>query len=113
MQKAISEKKRLWIDLVYMLVKKELKVRYKGSVIGYLWSMLNPLLFMIILSFVFSHVMKFKKDNYSLFILSAILVWNLFSQGVSLGTGSILGNASLMKKVKIPATIFPAASVGS
>ena len=109
-----SEKRsELWIGLVLLLIKKELKVRYKGSVIGYLWSMLNPLLYMMILAFVFSHVMRFKTENYTLFILTGILGWNLFFQGVVLGTSSIVNNASLLKKVKVPGTIFTAASVGS
>ena len=103
----------LWLGLVLLLVKKELKVRYKGSAFGYMWSMLNPLLYMCILAFVFSHVMRFKTENYTLFILTGILAWNIFLQGVVLGTASIVNNASLLKKVRVPATIFPAASVGS
>lgn len=108
-----ESKTELWFGLVLLLVKKELKVRYKGSVIGYLWSMLNPLLYMMILAFVFSHVMRFKTENYTLFILTGILGWNLFFQGVVLGTSSIVNNSSLLKKVRVPGTIFTAASVGS
>lgn len=75
--------------------------------------MLNPLLTMAILGFVFSHLMRFDVPNYTLFLLSGILAWNLFSQGLVMGTNSILGSASLLKKVKVPATVFPAAVVGS
>lgn len=113
MNESSAQRRRLWWNLVIKLVGRELKVRYKGSVIGYLWSMVNPLLYMIILGFVFSHVMRYKQEHYTLFILSGILVWNLFSQGIVLGTASIINNASLMKKVRIPETIFPAASIGS
>jgi len=102
-----------WLSLVGLLVRKELKVRYKGSVLGYMWSMLNPLLYMLILAFVFSHVMRLKTENYTLFILTGILSWNLFFQGVVLGTASIVNNASLLKKVKVSTTIFTAASIGS
>ena len=116
-QSAVQPKRerpaKLWLGLVFLLVKKELKVRYKGSVFGYMWSMLNPLLYMCVLAFVFSHVVRFKTENYTLFILTGILAWNIFLQGVVLGTSSIVNNASLLKKVKVPATIFPAASVGS
>jgi len=108
-QQAIS----LWFGLVTLLVKKELKVRYKGSVFGYMWSMMNPLLYMSVLAFVFSHVMRFKTENYTLFILTGILAWNIFTQGVVLGTGSIVNNASLLRKLRVPATVFPAAAVGS
>ena len=108
-----QRKSSLWFGLVFLLVKKELKVRYKGSVFGYMWSMLNPLLYMCVLAFVFSHVMRFKTENYTLFILTGILAWNIFFQGVVLGTSSIVNNSSLLKKVKVPATIFPASAVGS
>ena len=108
-----ESKTKLWLGLVLLLVKKELKVRYKGSVFGYMWSMLNPLLYMCVLAFVFSHMMRFKTENYTLFILTGILAWNIFLQGVVLGSSSIVNNASLLKKVRVPATIFPAASVGS
>ncbi len=63
-----------WLQLVWLLVQRDLRVRYRGSFLGYLWSMMNPLLYMVILTFVFSHVMKFKVENFSLFILSGILV---------------------------------------
>jgi ABC-type polysaccharide/polyol phosphate export permease len=110
----LTEKRPLfWLSLVALLIKRELKVRYKGSIIGYLWSMLNPLLTMSILGFVFSHIMRFKTDNYSLFLLVGVLGWNFFSQSISMGTASMVNNASLMKKVKVPCTIFPAASIGS
>lgn len=103
----------MWLSLVFLMVKKELKIRYKGSIFGYMWSMLNPLLYMLILAFVFSHIMRFKTENYTLFILSGILCWNLFLQGLILSTSSIVNNASLLKKVKVSETIFTASAVGS
>ena len=60
-------------DLVVLLVQKDLRVRYRGSILGYLWSMLNPLLYMAILSIIFSYVMKFKVENYPVFILTGII----------------------------------------
>lgn len=102
-----------WVHLVRLLVSRDLRVRYRGSVLGYLWSMMNPLLYMSILSFVFSHLMKFNLHNFPMFILSGILAWNLFAQSVGIGVNSIVANGSLLKKVRVPATIFPAASVGS
>ena len=100
-------------DLVWLLVQRDLRVRYRGSVLGYLWSMMNPLLTMIILTFVFSHLMKFKIDNFAMFILSGLLTWNLFHQGLMIGVNSILANGGLLRKVKVPAAIFPLASVAS
>jgi len=104
---------RRWIDLVQLLVLRDLRVRYRGSVLGYLWSMMNPLLYMLVLGFVFSHIMRFKIENFSLFILSGILCWNLFAQSLTIGTNSIIANGSLLKKVRVPAALFPSASVAS
>lgn len=104
---------RQWVSLVLLLVQRDLRVRYRGSVLGYMWSMMNPLLYMLILSFVFSHLTKFELKNFPMFILSGILAWNLFAQGLGLGVHSIVANGALLRKVKVPATIFPAAGVCS
>jgi ABC-2 type transport system permease protein len=102
-----------WKDLVLLLVQRDLRVRYRGSILGYLWSMMNPLLTMIILTFVFSQLMRFKVENFAMFILSGILTWNVFHQGLSIGVNSILANCGLLRKVNVPAAIFPLASVAS
>lgn len=98
-------------ELVKLLVLRDLRVRYRGSVLGYLWSMMNPLLYMTILSFVFSHLLKFKVEHFSIFILTGILTWNLFSQSLSIGTNSIISSGSLIRKIKVPIVLFPAASI--
>lgn len=95
------------------LVLKDLKVRYKRSVLGFFWTMLNPLLMMIILTIVFSTIMRFDVKNFSIFLLCGILPWNFFAQAVSMSTMSIIGNAGLIKKVYIPKVIFPISSVTS
>lgn len=74
---------------------------------------MNPLLYMGILSFVFAHLMRFKIEHFSLFILSGILSWNLFQQSLSVGVHSIVANGSLLRKVQVPASLFPAVSVCS
>jgi ABC-2 type transport system permease protein/lipopolysaccharide transport system permease protein len=73
--------------------------------------MMNPMLYMVILSFVFSNLMKVQVENFAAFILSGIMIWNLFSQSLGIGVNSILANGSLLRKVKVPAALFPAASV--
>jgi ABC-2 type transport system permease protein len=103
----------IWLDLVYMLVQRDLRVRYRGSFFGYLWSMMNPLLYMTILTFVFAHFMRFQIEHYASFVLTGILVWNLFQQSMVTGVHSIVNNGALMRKVKVPNSIFPAASVCS
>jgi ABC-2 type transport system permease protein len=103
--------KRHWIDLIFLLVQRDLRVRYRASILGYIWSMLNPLLYMAILTLVFSHVVKLKSDSYALFILSGIMVWNLLQQSLIIGMNSIVGSGHLLKKVSIPGLLFPTASL--
>lgn len=86
-------------------------MRYRGSYLGYVWSMVNPLLMMTVLWFVFSHAMKVTERAYPLYILSGVMCWNLFSQSLVLGTNSFVGNGGLLKKIKVPAFVFPAASI--
>lgn len=108
----IALKQRLhYAELVMMLVKRELKVKYRGSILGYLWSMLNPLLFMVIISIVFSFLIK-GIENYNLFVLSGILFWNMVTLTLNLGTTSIVRNAALLQKVRIPIWVFPLVPAG-
>ncbi len=102
-----------WFSVVGLLVKRDLKVRYRGSILGYLWSMLNPLLMMGILSIVFSYAMRVQVESYPAYVLSGIVAWNLFAQSINLGVNCFLDNSSLMKKVRMPAWVFPTAIVSS
>jgi ABC-type polysaccharide/polyol phosphate export permease len=108
-----QHKIRTSIDLVLLLVQRDLRIRYRGSLLGYIWSMMNPLLTMLILWAVFSHLMKFQIPNFPIFLLSGILTWNFFLQSMSIGVNSILHSGGLLKKVKTPAFIFPLATVAS
>lgn len=105
----IEDKTKYW-DLIKILVRRELTVKYRGSILGYLWSMLNPLLFMLIISVVFSFVVRGIED-YNLFVLSGILFWNFISLSLNLGVSSIVRNGSLATKVKVPLWIFPVVPV--
>jgi ABC-type polysaccharide/polyol phosphate export permease len=104
-------KKHTWLDLIMLLVQRDLRVRYRGSILGYFWSMLNPLLYMVILSLVFSNIVRIKMDAFAIFILSGIMGWNLFQQSLTIGMNSIVANGHLLRKVPIPSFLFPAASV--
>lgn len=99
-------------ELVILLVKRELQVKYRGTLLGYLWSMLNPLLTMLIISFVFSHLVK-GIQNYNLYVLSGLLIWNMVSVALQTGSTSIVGASSLVRKVKLRLWIFPMVSVCS
>jgi len=90
-------------------VARDLRKQYKRSVLGYLWSMLNPLLMMVILTLVFSHIMRFGVQDYAVFLLSAMLPWGLFSGIVGGSLGVIRANASIIDQVRVPRTIFPTA----
>jgi ABC-type polysaccharide/polyol phosphate export permease len=100
-----------YLDLVTMLVRRELKVKYRGSVLGYVWSMFNPLLFMIIISVVFSFLMR-GIENYNLYVLSGILFWNMVTLSLNMGASAIVRNGPLMMKVRVPAWIFPVVPAG-
>lgn len=100
-------------NLGHLLVSKELKLRYRRSVLGFAWTMLNPLLTMLILTVVFSHVMRVQVEKFPVFVLSALLPWNFFAQSVAGGSLSIVHNESLLRNVRVPRAVFPLALVGS
>jgi len=99
--------KIIWIrDLLFELIKKDLKVKYKRSILGVFWSILNPLLMMVVMSIVFSYLFRFEIKNYPVYILSGIIFWNFFSTSTNLSSFSLISNASLLKKVYFPRVIL-------
>ena len=105
----LEEAKNLWKHrvLIQSLVIRELKARYRGSVLGFLWSFLNPLLLMVVYSLVFSVYLRFGMKNYSVFLFCGLLPWLWFSSSVIEGTNSIMTGSALIKKVLFPAEILP------
>jgi ABC-2 type transport system permease protein len=100
-------------ELLVNLVRKELKVRYKNSSLGFFWSMLNPLMYLVVFYVVFQLVLGSGVPFFPVFLLSGLLGWNLFSASLAGATGSITGNASLVNKVWFPREILPLASIGA
>lgn len=98
-------------ELLRNLVLKDLKIKYRDSAIGFLWSLVNPLLLILVYSFVFSHILKVDIANFSFFLMVGILPWNFFSQSIMLSTGSFLDNGGLIRKVAMPMEIFPLSTV--
>jgi ABC-type polysaccharide/polyol phosphate export permease len=98
-------------ELIWALALKDLRVRYKRSVLGFLWALLNPLFTMIILTIVFSSVMRIEINHYAIFLLAAILPWTFFSQALSYSVESIVGNGELLKKLYIAKSVFPVSAV--
>jgi ABC-type polysaccharide/polyol phosphate export permease len=100
--------------LIQTLVMRELKARYRGSVLGYFWSFINPLLLLLIYSFVFTVVVPNKDplaQPYALFMFCGILPWTWFSASLSEASNSLIANGNLIKKVLFPAEVLPIVSV--
>jgi ABC-2 type transport system permease protein len=114
----ISVRKRLheiWLarELLVYLVRTEIKVKYKNSVLGLVWSMVAPAMTLAIYFFVFQIVLGNKMPNFVIFLFAGLLIWNLFSLGVLTGTGVVVNNAGIVKKVSFPREILALAAVGS
>ena len=100
-------------NLVVELVMRDIKKKYRRSILGYLWSMLNPLLTMLITAMVFSNLLRFQIDNFALYLLTGQLIFTFYSEATSFAMGSILENGSLIKKVYVPKYLFPISRVSS
>lgn len=92
-------------ELIKNLVISDLKTKYSSSVLGFAWSMLNPLLMMLVLYFVFSNLFK-SQENFVVYLLTGILAWRFFAIGTSSAMGSIVGKSSLVTKIYIPREIL-------
>ncbi len=97
--------------LLQQLVSRDFKTKYKRSVLGVLWSFLNPLLTMIVQYIVFSTIFKSDIPNFAVYLLIGIVFFNFFSEATNMGLMSIVGNSSLITKVYIPKYIFPVSRV--
>ncbi|MDQ1415927.1 MAG: type transport system permease protein [Acidimicrobiaceae bacterium] len=100
-------------ELLAGLTRKELKVKYKNSVLGFLWSMLNPATSILVFYFVFQVVLKNGIPGFAVFLISGILCWNLFQNALPSACVSVVGNAAIVKKVSFPKEILALASVGA
>jgi ABC-2 type transport system permease protein len=98
-------------ELIRNLVLKDLKLKYRDSVLGFLWSLANPLLLILVYSFVFAHILRGGPANFAYFLMVGILPWNFFAQSLMMSTGSILDNGNLIRKVAVPMEVFPVATV--
>jgi ABC-type polysaccharide/polyol phosphate export permease len=100
--------------LIQSLVARELKARYRGSVLGFLWSFINPLLLLSIYTFVFTVIIPNKTEltkPFAIFMFSGILPWNWFSSSLTEASGSLVSGGNLIKKVLFPAEILPIVNV--
>jgi ABC-2 type transport system permease protein len=106
--------KDLWInrDLLVLLTRTELKVKYKGSVLGYVWSMLNPALVLAIYFVVFSIISRNGQPHFAIWLFAGLLVWNLFNGAALSATSVVVGKAGIVKKVAFPRELLALSVVG-
>jgi ABC-2 type transport system permease protein len=114
----ISPRERLvriirYRELLVGMVRKELKIKYKNSVLGFAWSLLNPILYLVVFWIAFEKILGTGIPSFPIWLLTGLLVWNLFSTGLGAATGSVVANSGLVKKVSFPREILPLAAVGS
>jgi ABC-2 type transport system permease protein len=98
-------------EILLNLVRKELKVKYTASVLGAVWSLLNPIVYLAVFTFVVT-ILGNRVTDFPLFLLSGLLAWNLFAGALSQGSRSVIDNANLVKKVAFPREILPLSAVG-
>jgi len=97
--------------LVKNLVLKDLKLKYRDSVLGVLWSLLNPLLTLTVYTFAFKYVLRVQMEHYPYFLLVGLLPWHFFASSTLASTSAIINNANLIKKVYFPLEVLPIATV--
>ena len=100
-------------ELLANFTRKELKVKYKNSALGFVWSLLNPALYLVVFYVVFQIILQVKIPYFAIFLLAGLLPWNLFAAGLGGATGSIVSAAGLVGKVWFPREILPLASIGA
>ena len=107
--------RRVWEyrELLGSLTRRELKIKYKDSVLGFLWTLLNPLLYLVVFSIVFAVFLRTNVPLYGVYLLTGLLAWTMFSTGVTGATISITGNGPLVQKVWFPREILPLSAIGA
>lgn len=105
----LDELRELWKyrPLLYRMVRRELKLRYKNSALGFLWSLINPLVTVVVMTFVFKYIMDVKVENYSAYILAGYLPFTFFQVALMDSSQSVLSALPLIKKVYFPREILP------
>lgn len=93
--------------LLFLLVKRDFLAKYKRSVLGVMWSLLSPLLTMLVLTIVFSFLFRFEIENFPVYLLSGQIIFTLFSEITNMGMFSVMSAAAMMKKINVPKYIFP------
>ena len=100
-------------QMIFSLVKKDLRARYKGSALGFLWNFLNPLLQLVVYSIVFSTIFRNNIEKFYLYLFIGLLPWMFFSSSLTVGSVSVISSKDMVKKIYFPREVLPIAYVTS
>jgi len=98
-------------EMIFMLVRRDLRGKYKGSVLGFAWTFINPLLQLAVYTMVFSVVMRVNKENYSVFLFVALIPWLAMANSVTGGSTCVIGQQNLVTKIHFPRQVLPITTV--
>lgn len=98
-------------ELVRNLVLKDLKLKYRGSALGFAWSLANPLVMLVVYWLAFTYILGIRREHFVFFLLVGMLAWTFFASTVSMATGTIADSGGLLKSVRFPRTVMPLATV--
>ncbi len=112
---SVLDWKELWSyrELFYFFSWRDIKIKYKQTVLGFLWAILQPLLMMVIFTLFFGRALNIPSQNlpYPVFVFSGLLIWNMFSSGLTNSSNSMVNNATIIKKIYFPRLIIPVSSI--
>jgi ABC-2 type transport system permease protein len=109
--RATAQSRLRW-ELLANLVRKDLKVKYQSSALGFVWSLATPMLLLAVYYLVFGFILRNGIPNFAVYLMAGLLPWNAFAASLTFGCGSVVGNANLVKKVRFPTSVLPLAAVG-
>lgn len=98
---------------MFEMIRKDIKLKYRNSMLGIIWSILNPLLFMLVLTIIFQQVFSSSIEHFAIYVLSGRLIYACFSETTNFAMQSVVSNASLIKKVYVPKYFFPISRICS
>ena len=112
---ALARAREIWSfrEILLNVVRKEVKVKYVSSVLGAVWSMLNPTIYLVVFGIVFTLVLKNPIPSFPVYLLSGLLAWNVFAASVNVATRSIIDNSNLVRKVYFPREVLPLSAIGA
>jgi len=107
--------KELWDfrELFFFFTWRDIKIKYKQTVLGALWAILQPFLLMLVFTFFFNHALKVPSENipYPIFVFTGLMLWNVFAGGISNAGNSMVNNANIIKKIYFPRLIIPVSAI--